>query len=148
VASTGPKQPAALSRSGRLTAIILAAGLSALLLLAAVLRPDPRHYGTHQQLGLPPCSFTVLFGKRCPTCGMTTAWSHLVRGQPIGALRASVSGSLLGALALLAVPWLVISAIRGRWLGWAPEAVAAARVALAVAAITLVEWGVRLLAGY
>jgi hypothetical protein len=42
----------------------------------------------------------------------------------------------------------VISAIRGRWLGWAPEAVAAARVALAVAAITLVEWGVRLLAGY
>ncbi|RMG03430.1 MAG: DUF2752 domain-containing protein, partial [Planctomycetota bacterium] len=55
-----------------------AVGLAGLLVIAAVLRPSPTGLGTHQQLGLPPCTFRAMFGSRCPTCGMTTAWSNVM----------------------------------------------------------------------
>ena len=40
--------------------------------IAAVLRPDPSHHGTHTQLGLPPCPAVLLFHRPCPGCGLTT----------------------------------------------------------------------------
>ena len=128
-------------------AIVLAVGLSALLGAAAAVRPDPRGLGTHQRFGLPPCTFQVLFGLRCPTCGMTTSWAHLVRGQVIGALRANAGGTLLGILAVAAVPWLLISGLRGTWLGWAPNDTTIAWTASAIALITVVTWVIRLFAG-
>jgi hypothetical protein len=42
----------------------LGAFLLAMLAAAAWLQPDPRGFGTHQQLGLPPCTFQALFGNR------------------------------------------------------------------------------------
>ena len=78
---------------------------------------------------------------------MTTSWAHLVRGQLIGALRASVGGTLLGALAVVGVPWLVVSAARGRWLGWAPNGTTVGWVASAILLVTLIDWGIRLAAG-
>ena len=96
-------------------------GLLGLLATAAVLRPSPSGHGTHQQLGLPPCTFWVLFHRPCPTCGMTTAWAHLMRGEWIDACRANTGGVLLGVLAMVAAPWLLGSAIRGRWLAAAPS---------------------------
>ncbi len=44
--------------------------------VARWLEPDAKGYGTHQQLGLPPCSSILLFGSKCPACGMTPpgAW--------------------------------------------------------------------------
>ena len=127
--------------------IVSAVGLLALLGVAAALEPDPRGYGTHQRFGLPPCTFRVLFGRRCPTCGMTTAWACLVRGQLSGALRANVGGTLLAALAAVGAPWLLGSALRGRWLGWTPTDTVLAWLAVAVALITLVDWGLRLWVG-
>ena len=35
---------------------------------------------------------------------------HLVRGQLFGALQANVGGTLLGLMAVAAVPWLAVSA--------------------------------------
>ena len=126
---------------------MLGFGFLALLAVAVFLKPDPRRRGTHQQFGLPPCTFRVVFGRPCPTCGMTTAWAHLVRGQLVGALRANVGGTLLGLLAVAAVPWLLASAARGRWLGWVPNSTAVARVAVGIGLVTLIDWGLRLLAG-
>lgn len=126
---------------------MLALGLLALLAVAAFLKPDPRGLGTHQQFGLPPCTFRFFVGRPCPSCGMTTSWAHLVRGQLIGALRASVGGTLLGTLAVVGVPWLVVSAARGRWLGWAPNGTTVGWVASAILLVTLIDWGVRLAAG-
>jgi hypothetical protein len=43
------------------------------------LHPDPSGHGTHQQLGLPPCSIYFFTGRPCPSCGLTTsvsAWLH------------------------------------------------------------------------
>ena len=73
---------------------------------ARCLVPDPRGLGTHQQLGLPPCTFRVLFGRPCPACGMTTAWANVLRGRLPPALRANVTGTLLCGLDLAAVGWL------------------------------------------
>jgi len=121
--------------------------LSIPLAVACLLEPSSQHRGTHQQLGLPPCTFVVLFGRPCPACGMTTAWAHLVRGEWIEAFRANVGGTLLAVLNLVAVPWLLLSAACGRWLGWAPGDSAVAWAILLIALVTLIDWGVRLAAG-
>ena len=98
-------------------------------------------------MGLPPCTFVVLFGRRCPSCGMTTAWAHLVRGEVAGAFEANVGGALLGLLALVAEPWLLISVLRGRWLGWVPNSTVVAWVLTGIVVVTLIDWGIRMLAG-
>ena len=136
---------ASLSGRQRLFAALLVIGLLAPWILASILEPDSRGHGTHQQLGLWPCTFRVLFDRRCPTCGMTTAWAHLARGQLVPALRANVGGTVLGLLELAAGAWLLLSSAWGRWLGWVPNSTALACAAAAVVLITLVDWGFRLL---
>jgi hypothetical protein len=122
-------------------------GLLGLLAIAAMLEPSPLGHGTHQQLGLPPCTFWVLFGRPCPTCGMTTAWAHLVRGEWVDAGRANLGGALLGLLAIAATPWLLGSAVRGDWLGVSPSGAAAAWIAITILLVTLIDWAFRLLTG-
>ena len=124
-----------------------ALGLMTLLTVAAILEPSPLGHGTHRQLGLPPCTFWALFGRPCPTCGMTTAWAHLVRGQGVNALRANVGGTLLGMLAFVAVPWLLASAGRGVWCGASPNGTAAAWISTTILVVTLIDWAIRLLSG-
>jgi len=89
--------------------------LVSLLTTAALLNPDPHGLGTHQQLGLPPCSAIMLFGVRCPACGMTTSWSHLMHGQLLRAAHANAGGLLLGLFSLAIGPWMLTSAALGRW---------------------------------
>jgi hypothetical protein len=133
--------------TGQLRLLLAAIGLGLILLLtvAAMLKPSPYQLGTHQQLGLPPCSFLVLFGIPCPTCGMTTAWTDLMHGKLIRASQANIGGVLLAMLAMAAAPWLIISAARGRWLVWMPNGNVVGCVSAAIMAITLVQWGFRLL---
>jgi hypothetical protein len=132
---------------GRLRILLLAIalGVGGLLAVAAWLKPSPLHYGTHQQLGLPPCTFLYLFGIPCPTCGMTTAWVHLVHGEILNAIRANCGGALLAVLAVLAVPWLVISALCARWFLWKPNGMVVGCVSTLIIIIMLVQWGLRLL---
>ena len=80
-------------------AVLLASPLA----MATRLRPSAAGLGTHQQLGLPACSARVLWGVRCPACGMTTSWTHLVRGQLWQSLQANSGGTLLGLLAIAMV---------------------------------------------
>ncbi|HEV3338930.1 MAG TPA: DUF2752 domain-containing protein [Pirellulales bacterium] len=112
--------------------------------MAAWLRPDPNGFGTHRQLGLPPCTFVWLFGVRCPSCGMTTSWSHAVRGQWLQAIGCNAGGALLAATAMLAGPWLLASAGCGRWLMGRPGDRTLAVFATALIAVTLFDWAYRL----
>jgi uncharacterized protein DUF2752 len=89
----------------RFGALVIFLSGGALLWIAAMLEPDPRGFGTHEQLGLPPCGFAVRTGLPCPTCGMTTAFAHFVRGHVAAAFQANP----FGALAFLAV--VVVTAI-------------------------------------
>jgi len=133
-----------LGRRERWLAATAGAALLGLLFVAAMLKPSPLHQGTHRQLGLPPCTFSALFGLPCPTCGMTTSWAHLVRGEWMRAMQSNAGGAVLGVLALAAAPWLLGSAWRGVWLGPSPNGTAAAWIANSVLLITFVHWGIRL----
>lgn len=117
--------------------------LLALLGIAACLRPDPSGRGTHQQLGLPPCTFAFLVGRPCPSCGMTTSWSLLLHGHPWRALEANTGGVLLALAALVTGPWLIASAWLGRALGRPSDAWWVSLAAL-VAIVTLVQWAWRM----
>ena len=78
---------------------------------------------------------------------MTTAWAWLMRGQVAAAIRANAAGTLLGAMAVIGVPWLLVSAARGRWLPGSPNAAVAAAIAAIVTLVAILQWGWRLLGG-
>jgi Protein of unknown function (DUF2752) len=74
----------------------------------------PRMMETHLQLGLPPCNFKVMTGLPCPSCGMTTSFALLVRGDLGNSLRANAVGTLLAVFCLAFIPWSLYCAARGR----------------------------------
>ena len=145
---TSQPGPAPLSFAHRLTLAAIAMALAALLAMAAYLRPAERGFGTHQQLGLPPCTSVLLFGRRCPSCGMTTAWAHLLDGSVVLACKANAGGALTGLCALLATPWMLLSAARGRWWLGCPSDGVWIGLAIAIASVTLLDWAWRLYAGW
>ena len=143
-------QVVASERLGRMPRVFLAAfalALVAVLVVARRLEPDPRGYGTHTQLGLPPCAFRAATGRPCPTCGMTTSFARFARGDLAASWRANPAGTLLAPSCLALVPWLLVAAVRGRpdpfrtWeaplVGWA----------VAVVALTVFFWTLRMTLG-
>ncbi len=129
----------------RIALVVLALAPLALLVTAATLTPDERGHGTHQQLGLPPCTFYMIFQRPCPACGMTTSWAWLLRGKIERALAANAGGTLLAVLSLLGAAWLLVSAFRGRWLGGWPSEWTLAGIAGIVSLVTAGQWIWRLL---
>jgi hypothetical protein len=114
--------------------------------IALLLDPDPRGYGTHQQLGLPPCTFRLLFGHPCPGCGMTTSFSHFVRGQFVNAVHANLAGTLLASVCALLIPWCLWSAWSGRlWMVSDPVSVAGV-LSICLATLTVLLWVARVIA--
>jgi hypothetical protein len=97
----------------RVAMLGLAIVLATLLGVAAWMQPHPDGVGTHQQLGLPPCSLLWITGIRCPACGMTTAWAWFLDGHPWRSLQANLGGTLLCVLALVACPGCTVLALRG-----------------------------------
>ncbi len=132
---------------GRLYALVFAGILLAVLAVAAWLNPSHGHLGTHEQFGLPPCSFVAMTGYPCPTCGMTTAYACVVRGWLIDAVRASLFGSLLAIGTILAVAACLISAVVGRYpnLNW--YRVNAVNVVYLGALLLVASWGLKILIG-
>lgn len=137
-----------LSPWGRL--LLAAIGLAGGVLLATAWRlsPDARGYGTHEQLGLAACGFTRLTGWPCPTCGMTTAWAHVLDGQLRAALVANAGGVMLCLVAVAATPWAIASAVVGRCLWMKPTTRLVLWIGTAWLAITLFDWARRLAAGF
>jgi hypothetical protein len=76
----------------------------------------PRTMSTHTQLGMPPCNFVQLTGKPCPSCGMTTSFALLVRGEVVSSLRANWVGTVICVLWATALIWSVAGALAGRTL--------------------------------
>lgn len=136
---------AGLSRRSRFLAAFLGVGLLAALLLASQLRPDPRGWGTHEQFGLPPCTFLAVVGKRCPACGMTTSWALATHGRLADALRTHIAGTVLAALALATSAGTLVVAVRGKRLSWQPGETVIVCLVAGMAGLVLVEWVVRLL---
>ncbi len=117
--------------------------LLALLVTANSLSPDPRGFGTHEQLGLAPCSFYRWMGRECPTCGATTAWACVWRGEWAAAMRANLAGTLLCIAAVVSVPWLLLSAGLGRWLFARPTARMVLVAGTGLIAVAALDWAQR-----
>ncbi|MFG0306814.1 MAG: DUF2752 domain-containing protein [Phycisphaerales bacterium JB040] len=106
---THTSTPAAASRNrswglkDRLSGLATAGVGFGILGTAAWLRPDENGHGTHEQLMLPRCGWVNLFDKPCPTCGMTTSFSHAAQGdlaqaaitQPLGAVLSVLTAMLV-----------------------------------------------------
>src|SRR5262245_21383337 len=104
----------------RLNLVAVALGFTAVLVIGALLHPyeadgTPKSQETHRQLGLPPCSFYVMTGLPCPSCGFTTSFSLVAHGDLPNALRANSVGALLALFCALGVPWALVSAWRRRY---------------------------------
>ncbi len=110
-----------------------------LLMVARWLEPDPRGRGTHEQLDLPPCGFLLIFGKPCPSCGMTTSWSHVTRGQFLSSIHANAGGFLMAIAAAVAGSVLIGSAIKGQWIV-APSVNVVLFAAITVILAALLHW--------
>lgn len=122
---------------------IAAALLAGLLGLSSTLRPDPRGYGTHVQLGLGPCTFATATGRLCPTCGMTTAFAWFVRGRIDRSWRANPAGCLIAAATVPTILWLLACAARGEPVG--TRSIAGPLIGLLISAcvVSLSSWLIR-----
>jgi hypothetical protein len=99
----------------------LALGLAAVFGVALWLDPyegdgSARRMETHRQLGLPPCTFYMVTGLPCPSCGMTTSFALLVRGDVVNSIRANGVGTLLALFGMVLIPWSLTAAFTGRTL--------------------------------
>lgn len=100
--------------------LVLAAPWALLVIygaLAVYTSPDPRGYGTHEQLGLGVCLFRDWLGGPCPTCGVTTSASHMAHGELRAAWGTQPLGVLLGVAAAVGVPLTLVLHCRGVDLG-------------------------------
>ena len=108
------------------------AGLLAVpLLCCAFLKPDPSGRGTHRQLGLPACLVCKVTGvDRCPSCGMTTAFAHAMRGEFRAARRCHPAAPVAFILAWVGLIYSAAIALTGRqWLCYELPAVSGLTVA-------------------
>jgi len=125
--------------------LCLACGLVMLgFIISAGLTPAPVGWGTHQQFGFPPCSFQVMFGIPCPSCGGTTSFAHFVRGEWIDSLRCNAAGFTGAFLSMLFVPWSLLSSYQGRSVGLARPARTLLGLLIFIGLVALIQWGIRL----
>ncbi len=111
--------------------------------LARHLEPNSSGLGTHQQLGLPPCSMRLILGIRCPGCGMTTSWAHLTRGNWYESLRTSLGGFLFALFAM----WIAFLALRALFTAQVPgerTQTMIAVTAMGIFAVSVLQWLYRL----
>jgi hypothetical protein len=92
---------------------LLLLGVLVMVGVGLYLTPDPAGHGTHQQLGLPPCTIYYLTGRPCPSCGLTTSVSAILHGQFGLAWRANPMGFLIVAAAVVDCPQQPVCAAMG-----------------------------------
>lgn len=104
-------------RLGRIWAACVVLGCGAVLAIAVSVSPSRDGVGTHRQLSIYhyPCGFLTMTGLPCPTCGMTTAFAHTVRGQLLSAIRVQVGGFLIAMLTIAAFTGGVFTLVSGQY---------------------------------
>jgi len=81
--------------SYRIRGVVLFLPAAAVIALAASLAPRKAGYGTHQDLGLPPCAFLTRTGYPCASCGMTTSFAAMAHGRVVEAFLAHPLGVVM-----------------------------------------------------
>lgn len=97
--------------------ILLFGSLGALLIFVALalwIHPDPRGFGTHEQLGLPACRMIDWTGIPCPGCGVTTSVALFAHGHFREAFHNQPLGFLVGFAIPLCAAWTSTRHLSGR----------------------------------
>jgi len=143
------RRPARLRGWLRICLVLIALGLLAVFAVAIYLNPykDGKVWfeETHRQLGLAPCTFKDMTGLPCPSCGMTSSFALLVRGDLWHSVQANFVGTLLALFCLAVIPWCLISACRGK-LAWVRSfEYVFVRLVVGFLALLLLRWAIVLL---
>lgn len=85
----------------------------------------------------------VVFGIRCPACGMTTSWAHFTRGNFGASVSSNFGGFLLAILTLAVSPMAVRYAWRSEFPGRRQQSWLLVALLIVLAA-TMIEWAIRL----
>jgi hypothetical protein len=112
--------------------------------LGRVLHPDPRGWGTHEQLGFRPCLPMRLWNLPCPGCGVTTSIALFAHAHPLAALRTQPFGLVALASAFAAALWALVGHARGRDLHVELPRVAWRRWVSLLATLALLAWILKL----
>ncbi len=123
--------------------ILLALAMASLVVFVAFalfVEPDARGFGTHEQLGLPPCRTIEWWGVPCPGCGVTTSFTLAAHGDFRGALRTQPFGAVLGVLVPLVALWSFAVHVRGRDLRRELSRALRPRVVIVLVALFLGAW--------
>jgi hypothetical protein len=114
----------------------------ALLAAAALLRPDARGYGTHEQLLLLPCFFRLVTRQPCPFCGMTTGFAQMARGDVAAAARANLMAPPAFLVAVMGLLGGLYGVVTGR--RWVPGWLRHAHFARALFVVIMAFWAANL----
>lgn len=124
----------------RVLAGAIAVACAAVLVTASQLSADGQGHGTHEQLGLPPCSWAQAFNAPCMTCGMTTAFTHAAHGDLLASLVTQPMGMLL-SIATAAGFWVaLLTAATGSRLGERMLGLVNGRSLIALATLAAAAW--------
>lgn len=133
----------------RVCLVLIALGLLAVFAIAIWLNPykDGKVWleETHRQLGLAPCTFKHLTGLPCPSCGMTSSFALLVRGDLWHSAQANFVGTLLAVLCLAVIPWSLASAFQGRVVWIRSFEYVLVRLVVGFLILLLLRWAIVLL---
>jgi hypothetical protein len=135
------------SAAARWVALVVFIGCTALLVVAAWLKPDPHGYGTHEQLGSAPCGMLILTGYPCPTCGMTTSFAHFVRLQWFQSFLVQPAGFILALTTAVFAILAVRTVIVGRWPRRFLPVISSYWIFLILLIVLLGGWGFKLVYG-
>jgi hypothetical protein len=97
----------AYNRVDKSVAVGLLVSACSLLAVALWLMPAAIGYGTHTQLGLPPCAFLQVTHLPCPSCGLTTCFAWAVRLQFKKAFQANAFGIFAFMVTVSLIPTTV-----------------------------------------
>lgn len=129
--------------------MLIALGLLAVFAIAIWLNPykDGKVWleETHRQLGLAPCTFKHLTGLPCPSCGMTSSFALLVRGDLWHSAQANFVGTLLALLCVAVIPWSLTSALQGRVVWIRSFEYVLVRLVVGFLILLLLRWAIVLL---
>lgn len=124
----------------RISAALLCAVLSGVFAVAAVLVPDARGLGTHEQLGLGACPTLSLLHIPCAFCGMSTSFSLMIRGNVLSAILVQPAGALLFVIFIIVMTASVSFAIAGKMPSRIGTQLLSGRIVLASIGIVTVSW--------
>jgi hypothetical protein len=119
---------------------VAGAAVVAFLVLGLLVTPAAEGYGTHEKLGLPPCTSMALFGVPCPGCGVTTSVALASRGRLAESFLTQPFGLLVALLGVVSIPWALWGHLTGRDLYTDFLRLASKPVLVALALIVVAAW--------